>query len=239
MMKSWKIAAIGTAALAGAGALAVGLSAQGDAQSTASPEAAQSEGQLTREMFTEDRTAPRVQPAEYDLTIVKYTDYQCPYCRQAHVALQQLVAEDRRIRIIYRDWPIFGAPSVTAARLAIASKWQGKHAQFHDALMRTPGRLSDANIRAAADRAGVDWARLQRDLQAHEAEIDSLLDRNSEQAAQLGLQGTPGFIIGTYLIPGGLDLAGLREAVREARANPQGPPQPADPLPPIRNTSGM
>lgn len=238
-MNRWNIAAISTTALALATPLAISLSGQGAAQSTTPAGGDRSEGGLTREMLTEDTTAPRVQPAEYDLTIVKYTDYQCPYCRQAHVALQQLLAEDNRIRIIYRDWPVFGAPSVTAARLAIASKWQNKHAQFHDALMRTTGRLSDASIRAAADRAGVDWARLQRDLQAHEAEIDALLARNSQQAAQLGLQGTPGFIIGTYLIPGGMDLANLRAAVREARTNPQGPPQEVDDVPPIANTSGM
>lgn len=239
-MKRWKIAGIILGILAVAAPLAISLSSAGGAQPAGSASETPPDGQLSREMFTEDSTAPRVQPADYDLTIVMYTDYQCPYCRQAHVALQQLLAEDNRIRLIYRDWPVFGAPSVTAARLAIASKWQNKHAEFHDALMRTPGRVSDQTIRAAANRAGVDWARLQRDLQAHEAEIDALLTRNSQQAAQLGLQGTPGFLIGNYLIPGGLDLANLRSAVAEARANPDGLPQDAaEALPPISNTNGM
>lgn len=180
------------------------------------------EPELTRERFLEDEVAPRVQPAAFDTTIVMYTDYQCPYCRKAHLALSKLVAEDKKVRILYRDWPIFGPASEQAARLAIASKWQGRHAQFHDALMRTPGKLSDETIRAAAKKAGVDWARLQKDLKAHHAEIEALLQRNDVQANALGLGGTPGFIIGDTFVPGGLELAGFRELVKEARAGKAG-----------------
>jgi protein-disulfide isomerase len=187
-------------------------------------EAGAKEAPLTRESFIEDAVAPRSEPTSYDLTIVMYSDYQCPYCRKVHPVLEQAVAEDKKIRVIYRDWPIFGAASTTAARLAIASKWQNKHGAFHDALMRMPGKLSDQTIRAAANKAGVDWARLQADLKAHELEIDGLIARTSKQAAYLGLQGTPGFIIGSYLVPGGMDLPALRESIKEARTSPDGPP---------------
>lgn len=176
------------------------------------------EPELTREMFLEDAVAPRMQPASYDVTIVEYMDYQCPYCRKAHVALGELTAKDKKIRILYRDWPIFGPASEEAARLAIASKWQDKHAQFHDALMRSPGKLSDETIRAAANKAGVDWARLQSDLKVHESEIEALLRRNDVQANALGLDGTPGFIIGETFVPGGMELAGFKELVKQARS---------------------
>ena len=192
--------------------------AQTTAPARQAPEAA-GEPELTREMFLEDKVAPKLEPAGYDTTIVMYTDYQCPYCRKAHAALSELVSQDRKVRILYRDWPIFGAASERAARLAIASKWQGRHAQFHDALMRTPGRLSEASIRAAAGKAGVDWTRLQQDLKTHESEIEALLERNDMQANALGLGGTPGFIIGNAFVPGGVDLAGFRELVKEARAD--------------------
>lgn len=190
------------------------------APETRQPSAAPSEAELTREMFLEDAVAPRVELAAFDTTIVMYTDYQCPYCRKAHLALGELLKTDRKVRILYRDWPIFGPASEQAARLAIASKWQGKHGAFHDALMRTPGKLSDSSIRAAAKTAGVDWARLQKDLKAHETEIEALLERNNVQAEALGLAGTPGFIIGDTFVPGGVDLAGFRELVKEARAAP-------------------
>jgi protein-disulfide isomerase len=184
-------------------------------QTTQGPEQGR---ELTREMFLEDDIAPRVEPAAFDTTIVMYTDYQCPYCRKAHLALQQLLAEDKKVRVLYRDWPIFGPASEQAARLAIASKWQGRHAEFHDALMRTPGKLSDETIRAAAKKARVDWPRLQQDLTAHGSEIEALLERNNTQAEALGLDGTPGFIIGNTFAPGGVDLAGFREMIKEARA---------------------
>ena len=170
-----------------------------------------------RRAFLEDAVAPMVKPASYDVTIVEYTDYQCPFCRAAHDALLKLTAEDKNVRIIYRDWPIFGAQSQRAARLAIASQWQGKHAAFHDALMKSPRPLSEKSIKAAAQKAGVNWAKLQTDLKARSAEIEALLERNDEQAMQLGLDGTPGFIIGETLYAGGMDLAGLEEAVADAR----------------------
>jgi protein-disulfide isomerase len=220
----WSLA-IGALALATPLALAA-INKGDESQTAAGPASVSSQNkELTREFFTEDEVAPRVAPEGYDLTIVKYTDYQCPYCRMAHDNLQTLTAKDKKIRIIYRDWPVFGAASVSAAKASIASKWQGKHSAFHDALMRTPGKVSDETIRAAARKAGVDWARLQADLKSHEAEIEALLERNSRQAAELGLQGTPGFLIGNYLIPGGMDLATLRESVKNARENPDPPKQ--------------
>jgi protein-disulfide isomerase len=178
-----------------------------------SPEAA-------RARFLNDAVAPTVKPAKYDVTIVEYMDYQCPFCRKANPALTQLLASDHQVRLIYRDWPIFGAASVAAAKVAIASTWQGKHAAVHDALMNTPRPLNDAAIKGAAIKAGADWARLQGDLKAHGAEIDALLERNNAQAESLGLQGTPAFIINDYLVDGALDLAGLKGAVAKARSQP-------------------
>lgn len=181
---------------------------------------------LTMKSVTEDPVAPAVVPKDHDVTMVMFFDYQCPVCRRVHPDVRRLIAEDKRVRLLYRDWPIFGAASIEAARAAIASQYQGKHAAFDDALMRMQGRLSSETIRAAAGKAGVDWARLQADLKAHDAEITALLARNSAMAPAIGLQGTPGFIIGPYLVPGGMDLAGLKRAVALARAN-RNPARPA------------
>ena len=184
------------------------------APSTASDDKAAEEA---RRAFLEDKLAPTVKPANYDVTVVEYTDYQCPFCRAAHDALLKLSAEDKKVRTIYRDWPIFGAQSQRAARLAIASQWQGKHPAFHDALMKAPRPLSEAAIKAAASKAGLNWAKLESDLASRKAEVEALLERNDEQAMQPGLDGTPGFIIGETLYAGGMDLNGLKEAVADAR----------------------
>ena len=200
----------------------------GSSSAPATPAPAVSPGaELNREAFTEDKVAPMVKPDKYDLTIVEFTDYQCPFCKKVHPELQKLLANDKKIRVIYRDWPIFGEQSVAAARIAIASNYQGKHAEVHNALMKTPRPLSDQSIRAAVTRAGVDWTRLQADMKKNAAEIDALLERNNEQAESLGLQGTPAFIIGNYLSEGGLDYEGLKAAVHEARTKPNPPLKPA------------
>ena len=172
-----------------------------------------------QKFFTEDPDAPTVAPNGYDVTVVQYLDYQCPACRTTHQPLKQLLAKDRKIRLIYRDWPIFGPVSGTAARLALASKYQGKYVAFHGALLTTPRPLNDDKIKAAAVKAGVDWATLQRDLKANATDIDDLIERNGQQADMLGLDGTPGFIIGGTQSFGGMTLKELEESVREARAD--------------------
>ncbi|WP_225421116.1 DsbA family protein [Sphingomonas parva] len=193
----------------------------------AGPSGAQTaEPPLTRDAVTSDVLAPTRSPKDQNITIVVFQDYQCPVCRKVHPDIERLLASDKRIRVVYRDWPIFGGASIEAAKAAIASNYQGRHAAFNDALMRMPGRLSSETIRAAAAKAGVDWARLQSDLDKHKGEIDALISRNNRMAPAIGLQGTPAFIIGSYLIPGGMDLANLKETVKMARENPGEPEMP-------------
>jgi protein-disulfide isomerase len=180
------------------------------------------EGLKLRAQIQNDPVAPTVAPKDADVTLVMFSDYQCPFCRKVHPVLEQLRSEDKKVKIVYRDWPIFGAGSVEAARAAIAAQYQGKHAAFNDAMMKTQGKVTSQSVRAAANKAGVDWARLQADLKTHAADIDGAIDRTSRYAAMMGLSGTPGMLVGPYLIPGAIDLAGLRKAVALARENPTG-----------------
>jgi protein-disulfide isomerase len=170
-----------------------------------------------RRYFTEDDLAPMVKPPNYDVTIVEYMDYQCPYCRATQGPLKQLLAKDHKVRVIFRDWPIFGDASVQAALAAIASTYQGKYLAFHDALMETPLPLNEAKIKAAAQTAGVDWDQLQKDKIRHSDEIEDLFQRNDKQAQLMGLEGTPGFIIGNVQSFGGMTLKQLETSVASAR----------------------
>lgn len=171
-----------------------------------------------RRYFTEDPDAPIIAPEGYDVTIVEYMDYQCPACRATHEPLRKLLAEDKKVRVIFRDWPIFGDASAHAALIAIASKFQGKYFAVHEALFETPRPLTVEKVDAAARKAGVDWERLKKDMLEHSEDIEDLLARNDEQAQLLGLDGTPGFIIGDVQSFGGMTLEQLRESVKEARA---------------------
>ena len=179
-----------------------------------------------RRYFTEDAVAPMIKPADYDVTIVEYMDYQCPHCRATHKPLKRLLAKDKKVRVIFRDWPIFGDASSAAALMAIASKYQGKYVAMHDALMETPLPLSQAKIRSAAKKAGVDWDRAQKDIEIHSKEIEDLFARNDEQAQLLGLEGTPGFIIGDVQSFGGMTFDQLEQNVAAARKAKSGTTAP-------------
>lgn len=201
------------ALLAMAGATGLALAWPG----AASRPARATEAPITVDRIETDDDAPQITRPQADVTIVLFSDYQCPYCRRLHPVIRQFVAEDSKVHLIYRDWPIFGGPSVEAARLAIASQYQGKHEVFDDALMAMLGKLTPESIRAAADLAGVDWTRLQADAAAHRDTIDALLARTDRYAEALGFQGTPGLLIGHYALPGAVDLDGLEKAVAMVR----------------------
>ena len=221
-MPRWPLVAALLLATAGGTALVTTQLVQGDPASqgdAGSDEdtAASAEAMAARAEIADDPIAPKLAPEGYDVTIISYSDYQCPFCRKIHPELERLAQEDGKVRIVYRDWPIFGPASEEAARMAIASQWQNKHRQFNDALMRTDGKLSSEKIRAAAAAAGIDFARLERDMETREDDIDGVLRRTAMQAAQMGLQGTPAMLVGPYMIPGAIDYAGLTRAVAEAR----------------------
>jgi protein-disulfide isomerase len=184
------------------------------------PSIAQTRPDLSRKAVTDDPVAPGRGGPGHDVTIVEFFDYNCPYCRRMEPALNGVLASDPKIRVVYRDWPIFGPASREASRAAIASRWQGRHTAFHAALMAMPGRLDTAGIRAAATRAKVDWPRLQRDLATHGAEIDALLARTDAIAKAIGFHGTPALIVGSQIVSGAVDLPTLRRIVAAARATP-------------------
>lgn len=167
--------------------------------------------------IADEPAAPKLLPARFDVTIIVFSDYRCPYCLGLHSTLQQVTARDHKLRIVYRDWPIFGEASARAARLAIASQYQGKYQAFNDAIFRLAGHLDEASLHQAADSVGIDWARLQRDLDAHGEEIARLMARSNIAARALGFEGTPGLVVGTQRAFGAPSLAQLEAMIREAR----------------------
>jgi protein-disulfide isomerase len=160
-----------------------------------------------------DPRAPADGPANADVTIILFSDYACPACRAQHPGVRQVIAADGHLRIVYRDWPIFGPASTRAARLAIASARQGKHTAFDDLLMR--GRIDDAGLRAAAAKAGLDWARLEADAAA--PTITALL-ADTERLARAQFPGTPVMVIGPYLVAGRMSAERLDALISRARA---------------------
>lgn len=157
------------------------------------------------------------------LAIAEFFDYRCPYCRRMHPVVSRLLREDHDIRFVAKNWPILGPVSRTAARVALAANWQGRFAAVHDALFSVPGKLDDAAVRDAATGADVDMLRLDHDLAQRADLLDDTLGDVALDAASLGLQGTPGFVIGPYLVPGALSYDDMRGLVDKARARSRQP----------------
>src|SRR5246500_960975 len=151
----------------GAGAVLLGLEiAPGSALAQSGDETV-----LTEAMVLHDPDIPVVGNADGDVTIVEYFDYQCPYCRKLEPELRQGVHDDGKVRLVWKDWPILGPMSIVATRMALASKYQGKFSEAHDALIDINSKLTEPRIREALAGAGIDIDRLNRDSAANEKAI--------------------------------------------------------------------
>ncbi len=153
-----------------------------------------------------------------DVAVVEYFDYNCPYCRQLAPTLKQLLAADSKVRLVYKEWPIFGGVSVYAARCALAAQWQGKYFEAHDALLAGPRLSGNEDVERALRNAGIDLDTLKKDLTAHSQQITDMLARNDAEAHALELDGTPGILVGRTLMPGGAELSLFQKLVAEARS---------------------
>jgi protein-disulfide isomerase len=149
--------------------------------------------------------------AKPEVTLVEFFDYACPYCKASNPAIDQLLKEDKGLRVVYRELPILGPDSVTAARLSLAASKLGRFAQFHDTLWAT-GRPAPETNAAAAQAAGIAAAPPQ------DPEIEAELTRNQKLAGKLGATGTPLFVVGDKVMNGAVGYETLKQAIAEARS---------------------
>jgi protein-disulfide isomerase len=195
----------------------LGLFAAGAAALASGQVLAQRDDVLSEALVLRDPEIPAAGNLAGDITIVEYFDYQCPYCRKVEPELRQVVEDDGKVRLVFKDWPILGPASVTAARMALASRYQDKFVQAHDALIAVNSKLTEVRIREVMAEAGVDLGRLDKDLSRNAAAIDAVLTRNNDQAAAFDFRGTPSFIVGKFRVPGVLTMAQFGQVIADAR----------------------
>lgn len=146
-------------------------------------------------------SSPVVGNVKGDLPVIEFFDYNCGYCKKAFTELSAFIEKDKKARIILKEFPILSKGSEEAARVALAAKMQGKYWEVHRALLESPGQANEASaLRAAEKIAGIDMARLKRDIGS--AEVKKEIDDTRALAAKMGIQGTPHFIVGDRIIPG-------------------------------------
>ena len=145
-----------------------------------------------------------------DVTMTYFFDYACGYCKRSNPHLERLIAEDKGLRVVYRDFPILGPDSVAAARASLAASKAGSFAKFHDTLYEA-GRPSPETVAIAGNAAGI------RPEQAQDPAIEAELQKNFQLAGQLGATGTPLFVVGNQVMNSAVGYEALKKAVAEAR----------------------
>lgn len=151
-----------------------------------------------------------------DVTVVEFFDYRCGYCKKVRDDIVTLIGADGNVRVVFKEFPILGAASMEASRAAIAAKKQGddKYWAFHQAMLGADSLDADAIYDIAAGQ-GLDVEKLKADMKL--PEVDEIISKNHELAEQIGVDGTPAFIVGDQLYPGALGADELQAIVTEQR----------------------
>ena len=151
-----------------------------------------------------------------DVTLVEFFDYACGYCKASLPDIARLVAEDKNLKVVYREMPILSEDSNLAARVSLLAAKQGKYMAFHRA-MYDAGGVSRDKVLAAASRAGIDPAAAEQAIA--DSSYDVEINNNIGLAQSLKASGTPLFVIGDQVINTTPGFDGLKAAVAKAREN--------------------
>ncbi|MFB9221854.1 DsbA family protein [Paracoccus cavernae] len=168
-----------------------------------------------RKALERDPNAPVLGNPDGNITLTEFFDYNCPYCRLMVRDVHGLILEDKELRIVFREWAVFGEGSIFAAQASLASLDQGKYWQMHSALMAIKGRAEEASVLAAAETVGLDMAKLRRDMESDR--VFQHMSTSGELADHMALMGTPTFIAGNEGLFGKQSPKDLRDLVARGR----------------------
>lgn len=169
-----------------------------------------------RRALERDPAAPVLGNPDGNITLTEFFDYNCPFCRKMVGTVHRAILADPQLRVVFREWPVFGPGSEFAAMASLASLQQGKYWQFHDAMMRMRGPAEEASVMRIAREVGLDEARLRRDME--NPAIAKHINGSQLLADHMGIVGTPMFIAGDEGTFGALTLDELQQLIARGRA---------------------
>lgn len=178
--------------------------------------------QRNKEAMAKDTTSPRVgNLKDADITIYEFFDYHCGYCKHMLPVITKLIESDKKVRVVFFEFPILSEDSVMAARAALAvyRLEPDKYFKFHTELLNTKGKFEEKVFADIAKKAGVDWKKVKKEMSRQE--ITDQLDKVRALAEDLGVRGTPAFVIGDEIVPGAIpfdDMEKLIDAIRKGES---------------------
>ena len=150
-----------------------------------------------------------------DVILVEFFDYNCPYCKVMHGELQQLLAQDKKLKIVYRDYPVLGETSMEAAMASLSAARQGRYPAFQKYLLSVKGQVTAEHIVAAVRAAGMNELQTAQDMRS--SALRAELQKNRELGSALGLTGTPSYVVGNSILSGAKSHEELRKAIADVR----------------------
>ena len=154
-----------------------------------------------------------------DVTFVEFFDYNCGYCKRAMADMLDLMKTDQKLKVVLKEFPVLSQGSVEAAQVAVAVRMQDpsgkKYLDFHQKLLGGRGPADKARALAVAKDVGLDMAKLEKDMASPEAK--ATIEENFKLAEDMGMNGTPSYVIGKQIVVGAVGLDGLKEKIGIAR----------------------
>lgn len=150
-----------------------------------------------------------------DVTIVEFFDYRCGYCKGVAPHVMDVIKTDGKVRLVLKEFPILGPDSLIAARWSMAARLEKQYPAFHAAMMKFKGTYTPEALAKMAEDSGLDAKKIA--AAADSDEIIAALKANMQLGRDLGINGTPAFVVGDHLVPGAIGPNDLQELIAEAR----------------------
>lgn len=166
-------------------------------------------------MTSKDAPSIGASAADADVTVIEFFDYNCGYCKRVIPDIEAILKDDKKVRFVFKEMPILGPTSRTAAAWALAAQKQDRYFDYHVALMEHRGPKNEKELTKIGEKLGLDVKKLQAD--ANSDAIKTEIDEDIAFARDIGINGTPAFIVGETLYPGYLGPQGLKDAIKDTR----------------------
>ena len=154
---------------------------------------------------------PNLKKANADITIYEFFDYNCGYCKSVMQNIFNIYKKDKKVEIVFVEYPILSNSSLSAAITSLAARNQNKYFEFHTKLMKHKGKIDDKFLLSLAKELKIDTKQLKSDYS--DEKLMLIINKNREIADRLNLRGTPAFIIGNKIYPGAMSEKDIEKAI--------------------------
>jgi protein-disulfide isomerase len=148
--------------------------------------------------------------------LVEFYDYSCGYCKKVFPSVAKLIEEDKNLKVVFKEFPILGPNSVITAKAALAANIIApeKYLEVHEKLMNS--RItSKENLIDIVSSLGIDKDKLSSEMESDK--VQKIIDDNKDLARDLGISGTPAFVIGDEFVPGAVSFEQMKEIIKQQR----------------------